>query len=60
MRAVQEDHVQCLELLLQRGADMNAKDKEHGRTALDIAKQYENTECVALLKQYNKTECVVQ
>ena len=49
--AAGQNRVQCLELLLQRGADMNAKDKEHGRTALDIAKQYENTECVALLKK---------
>ncbi len=55
MCAAQGGHAEIARLLLQRGANINARDNR-GLTALQIAKRWGNKETVAMLKEYGATQ----
>jgi len=50
--ASQEGHREIVKLLLEKGADANAKDKD-GKTPLDRALSEGHTEIVKLLREAN-------
>jgi hypothetical protein len=47
--ATQEDHLDCLELLIASGGDVNAKLDSTGGSALDIASMMARVECLKIL-----------
>jgi cytohesin len=51
--AVVRRNKEMVQLLIQNGADVNAKGY-HGRTAMDIAKMVKNNEMVDLLKKHRR------
>jgi ankyrin repeat protein len=53
--AVRASHTDIVELLIAKGADINAKNNE-GRTPLDIARQQNRMDIVALLRQHGAKE----
>jgi cytohesin len=49
--AVHEGHKEIAKLLIEKGADVNAKD-DFGRTPLDLAIQKSRTETIDLLRKH--------
>ena len=47
--ATQENHVDCLKVLLDSGGDVNAKFDSTGGSALDIASMMARVECLEML-----------
>ena len=50
--AAERGHIEIMNLLLEHDADPSIRDKE-GRTALDIARQFEQADAVSLLEDLN-------
>ena len=50
IKAANEGHVSCVEVLVQAGANLNTQNND-GKTALAWAKQRGKTDCVALLEK---------
>ena len=50
MYAAEKGHIEIVKLLLDHGADINAKDKD-GKTALDLARENNKEKIVEYLKQ---------
>jgi serine/threonine-protein phosphatase 6 regulatory ankyrin repeat subunit B len=55
MQAAANGHLQVVELLIAKGADINAKDGE-GQTALSWAKKQGRDEITALLSKHGAKE----
>jgi ankyrin repeat protein len=52
--------MKTVELLLRRGADINAQEK-HGRTPSDIARKHDHTEVIKLFPSHSENEsCAIQ
>ena len=49
MYAAEEGNTDVVKLLLDKGADINAKDEENRKTAFDYAKDNNHTEIITLL-----------
>ena len=47
--AAMENHTDVMHKLLQRGADVNKRDRDYGRTALHLSARYNNTDAIRLL-----------
>jgi ankyrin repeat protein len=56
--ATQKGNLECMKLLLKHHADINFKNT-FGDTALDIAKNNYDKECINYLKKYSSTKCSI-
>ena len=50
--AVYNGHAECVQCLLEQGADYTRTDKKHARNALGWAIYCERTKCIEVLKAY--------